>query len=121
MRTIIKGKNIHIDDELRQKVESKLEKISRHKHHVNIKELEVEFSVEKNPSIEKNKLVEITVFTKGPVLRAKEASADIIASIDIAIDKLDRQIEKYKGKLYKSKNQKGRHEAIEFKQKGDLE
>jgi len=116
MRTIIKGKNIQVSDEIRKRLEEKLDKISRHQHLVNIKEIEVEFSVENNPSIEKDKAVEITAFTKGPVIRAKESSADMLSSIDLVIDKLDRQIEKYKGKVYRSQNHKGRHEALELKQ-----
>lgn len=121
MRTIIKGKNLDLSHELKQKVEEKLDKIARHQHLVNIKEIEVELSVEKNPSIQDDQTVEITAFTKGPVIRAKEASADMLSSLDIVIDKLDRQIQKYKGKIYKSLNHKGRHEAIEFKEQGGSE
>lgn len=115
MRTIIKGKNIQVNDHLRKHLEDKLIKIDRHKHHVSIKELEIELSVEKNPSIENDQAVEITAFTKGPVIRAKEASTDMFSSIDMVVDKLDRQIEKYKGKTYRSKNHKGHHEAEDLK------
>ena len=116
MRTIIKGKNIQVNDDLKRKVEEKLGKITRHNHYVNIKELEVKFSVEKNPSIEAAQTVEITAFTKGPVIRAKKASADMFSSIDMVVDKLDRQFEKYKGKSYRSQNHKARHEAIALKE-----
>ncbi len=116
MRTVIKGKNFQVSNDLKEQVESKLGKISRHAQHVNIKELEVEFSVEKNPSIENDQAVEITAFTKGPVIRARKASPDMIASIDMVIDKLDRQIEKYKGKVYRSQNHRAHHEAMEFKE-----
>ncbi|TET54699.1 MAG: ribosome-associated translation inhibitor RaiA [Actinobacteria bacterium] len=116
MRTIIKGKNFKVNDVLKQKVQEKLSKIDRHQHFANIKELEVEFSIEKNPTIANNNTVEITAYTKGHVIRAKEASHDMEASIDVVVDKLDRQIEKYKGKLYHSQNHKGRHQAIELKQ-----
>jgi len=116
MRTIIKGKHMQVNEDLKKKVEEKLEKITRHHHSVNIKELEVKFSVEKNPSIENPQTVEITAFTKGPVIRAKKASSDMLSSIDMVVEKLDRQFEKLKGKAYHSKNHKGRHEAIELKE-----
>jgi putative sigma-54 modulation protein len=115
MRTIIKGKNVHVNDQLKKHVEQKLVKITRHTNYVNIKEMKVEFSVEKNPSIANDKTVEITVFTKGPVIRAKEASTDLMASVDLVVDKLDKQMEKYKGKFYHSQNHKARHEAIDLK------
>lgn len=119
MRTIIKGKNIQINDNVRRHLEEKLSKINRHRHHVSIKELEVELSVERNPSIQNDQAVEITAFTKGPVIRARESSADMFSSIDMVVDKLDRQIEKYKGKTYRSQNHKGHHEAMEKKGRVD--
>jgi putative sigma-54 modulation protein len=44
-------------------------------------------------------VVEVTIFTKGPVIRAKEASPDMHASIDMVFAKLERQVKKYRGKL----------------------
>jgi putative sigma-54 modulation protein len=62
--------------------------------------VEVELYVEKNPSIENNQVAEVTVWTKrGPVIRAKEASSDMYAAIDLVSDKLERQFRKYKGKM----------------------
>jgi putative sigma-54 modulation protein len=60
---------------------------------------EVELWAEKNPSIAANQVVEATIFTKGPVIRAKEASPDIYASIDLVFEKLERQVKKYRGKI----------------------
>ena len=38
---------------------------------------------------------EATVFTKGPTLRARESSRDMKASIDMLVDKLERQVKRY--------------------------
>jgi putative sigma-54 modulation protein len=38
------------------------------------------------------------VWTKGPVLRARESSTDMKASIDQLADKLTRQVKRYRGK-----------------------
>ena len=59
----------------------------------------MELWTEKNPSIADNQVVEATIFTKGPVIRAREASPDIYASIDLVFEKLERQVKKYRGKL----------------------
>ena len=52
--------------------------------------------LEKNPSIADNQVAEATVWTKGPVLRAREASSDMRASIDQLVDKLERQVKRYR-------------------------
>src|SRR5207302_3408660 len=60
--------------------------------------VELELAVEKNPSIADSHIAEATIWTKGPVLRAKEASTDMRASIDLLADKLERQVQRYRQK-----------------------
>jgi len=62
-------------------------------------EVEIELFVEKNPSIQNNQVAEVTVFTKGPVIRAREAATDMHAAIDLVSDRLGRRIKRYRGKL----------------------
>ena len=50
------------------------------------------------PSIRDNHVAEATVRTKGPVLRARESSQDVRASIDQLVDKLERQATRYREK-----------------------
>jgi len=97
MKVIVKGRNINITDALREYAIEKTSKMT--KYFDQIMKIEIEFMVEKNPSISNPKMVEATVFTKGPVIRAKESSTDMYASIDLVADKLERQVKKYKGKL----------------------
>ena len=61
----------------------------------------VELAVERNPSIANNQIAEATIWTKGPVLRAREASTDMKASIDQLADKLERQVERYRDKRHR--------------------
>ena len=49
-------------------------------------------------SVTAAQIAEVTVRTKGPVLRVKESSEDMYAAIDLMVDKLDRQVLKYKTK-----------------------
>ena len=97
MKVIVKGRNINVTDTLREYAVEKMTKMTKYLDQ--IMQVEVEFFVEKNPSIANAKTVEATVFTKGPVIRAKESSSDMYASIDLVVDKLERQIKRYKGKL----------------------
>ena len=59
-------------------------------------QVEVEFSEHRNPSIADSAVAEATIFTKGPTLRAREASPDMKASIDQLVDKLERQVKRYR-------------------------
>ena len=100
MRLHVKGKNVEVSDAIHDYAERKLGKLSpqlAEQTHV-----ELELAVEKNPSIADNHIAEATIFTKGPVLRAREASNDMKASIDVLVDKLERQVKRYR--------QKRRHE-----------
>ena len=96
MRLQVKGKNVEVSDSIRRYAEEKLGKLNRQLHELT--QVELELCVEKNPSIAQNQVAEATVFTKGPTLRAREASTDMKASIDQLTDKLLRQVEPYRAK-----------------------
>jgi putative sigma-54 modulation protein len=96
VRLQIKGRNVEVSDSIRAYAEQKLAKLGKQLHELTTVELEL--SVEKNPSISASQVAEATVFTKGPVLRAREASSDMRASIDGLCDKLHRQVKHYRDK-----------------------
>ena len=98
MRVIVKGRHMAVTPALQEYADEKIGKTSKIIDHM-LKEAEVELWVEKNPSIENNQVCEMTLFTKGPVIRAREAAPDMYAAIDMCTDKLDRQLRKFKGKL----------------------
>lgn len=96
MRLQIKGRNVEVSDSIREYAEQKLGKLGKQLHELT--EVELELSVEKNPSIADNHVAEATIRTKGPVLRAREASSDMRASIDGLCDKLQRQVKHHRDK-----------------------
>ena len=96
MQLHVKGKNVEVSESIRTYAEEKLRKLDRQLHELT--QVELELSVEKNPSIAQNQVAEATVWTKGPTLRVTEASSDMRASIDQLTEKLLRQIEHYRGK-----------------------
>ena len=96
MRLSVKGKNLEVSDSIRRYAEEKLGKLNRQLHELT--QVELELCVEKNPSIAQNQVAEATIWTKGPTLRAREASTDMKASIDQLTDKLLRQVEHYRAK-----------------------
>jgi putative sigma-54 modulation protein len=96
MRLQVKGKNVEVSDAIRTYAEEKLGRLERQL--ADPTRVELELAVEKNPSIADNHVAEATIWTKGPVLRAKEASTDMRASIDLLADKLERQVTRYREK-----------------------
>lgn len=92
MRITVSGKNIEVTGALRNIVEKKLSKLERYFN----PELEahVTLSVERNRQI-----VEVTIPFNGVILRGEEANDDMYASIDLVVDKIERQIRKQKTKL----------------------
>jgi ribosome hibernation promoting factor len=96
MRLQVKGKNLDVSDSIRTYAEEKLRKLERRL--ADPTQVELELSLERNPSIADNHVAEATIWTKGPTLRAREASADMRASIDQLVDKLERQVTRYRDK-----------------------
>ncbi len=96
MRLQVKGKNVEVTDSIREYAEEKLSKLERQL--ADPTRVELELAVERNPSISQNHVAEATIWTKGPILRAREASADHKASIDQLVDKLERQVKRYREK-----------------------
>ena len=94
MRLQVKGKNVEVSDSIREYAEQKLAKLERQLH--DLTQVELELAVERNPSIAANQVAEATIWTKGPVLRAREASGDMRASIDGLTEKLLRQVKHYR-------------------------
>jgi putative sigma-54 modulation protein len=90
MRLQVKGKNVEVTESIRTYAERKLGKLARQLH--DLARVELELTVERNPSIAASQIAEATIFTKGPVLRAREATSDMKASIDQLTEKLLRQV-----------------------------
>jgi putative sigma-54 modulation protein len=96
MRLQVKGRNVEVSDSIRSYAEQKLRKLEPQLHELT--QVELELQVEKNPSIAANQVAEATVWTRGPVLRAREATSDMRASIDQLTEKLLRQVKHYREK-----------------------
>ena len=96
MELQVKGRNMEVSDSIRGYAEQKLGKLERQLS--DGARVELELALERNPSISDNHVAEATIWTKGPVLRARESSADMKASIDQLTDKLARQIKRYREK-----------------------
>ncbi len=97
MQMIVKGRNINVTDPLRDYAEEKVGKVTR--YFDRIIKTEIEMSVEKNPKIQENQVVEVTIHSSWPLIRAKESATDMYQAIDLVTDKLERRIKQMKAKV----------------------
>ena len=97
MQLQVKGRNTSVTDALFEHAEQKLERLARiMPPWDDAMTVELELSVEKNPKIERPQIAEVTVRTKGPVLRVRESAEDMYTAIDQAARKLERQARRYR-------------------------
>jgi putative sigma-54 modulation protein len=111
MKIQVKGRHVVVTDALRAHAEEKLQKLHRYlqeRHIDEVTRVELELWVEKNHSIANSQVAEATIFTRGPVIRARESSSDMYAAIDLVAEKLERQAKKYRDKV---QHRKQRHQA----------
>ena len=107
MRLQVKGKNVEVSQSIREYAEAKLARLG--KQLAEPTQVELELSEEKNPSIAASQVAEGTIFTKGPTIRAREASPDLRASIDQLAEKLERQVKRYLEKRHEEPRRRGPH------------
>jgi putative sigma-54 modulation protein len=96
MNLVLKGKNFVISDRVRTYVEKKIGKLDRYLPEID--EARIEITQEKTKSSKDRNVVQVTLRTDGTILRAENRSEAIYGSIDAVVDKIHRQIVRYKGK-----------------------
>jgi len=106
MELQITGKNLELLPAVRRYIERKVGKLGRHLP--NITESKVEISKEKTKSPQQRFVVQVTVDSSGTLLRGEERGEDLFTAIDRVTEVMERQIERYKGKLY----EKGRGSSL---------
>ncbi|MEU9078870.1 ribosome hibernation-promoting factor, HPF/YfiA family [Kitasatospora sp. NPDC004745] len=93
MDIVVKGRKTEVPKRFREHVAEKLEKVQ--KFDGKVISLDVEVSKEHNPrQADRSERVEITLRTRGPVIRAEAAAGDPYAALDLASAKLDAQLRK---------------------------
>ncbi|HED24389.1 MAG TPA: ribosome-associated translation inhibitor RaiA [Firmicutes bacterium] len=120
MNINVRGKNIEATPALVDYAYKKLSKLE--KHFDKSTDVQVVLSV-----IKEEHIVEVTMSLNGLILRGEEATGDMYASIDMVVDKLERQVRKYKTRLNKSRYKRGvrviseKHAAVEAEERAGEE
>ena len=91
MDIVLNSRHCELTDSFRAHVEEKLARLEKHDHRVIRVEVEVE--KERNPrQSDRAVRVELTAFSKGPVMRAEAAAEDKLAALDQALDRMAAQM-----------------------------
>ena len=92
MNINVRGKNVQVTTALKDHVEKRIGKLGR--FFDDVQEAQVTLTVEKG-----RHRVEVTMPLNGYLLRGEEETGDMYVSIDLVIDKLEKQVEKYKTRV----------------------
>lgn len=93
-------KNIELNGESEAYIQKKLKRLDRHLRSVSAAKLEI--SRISSRSQANRVLAQMTINTGGHTLRGQEDGVNLFAAIDAVTDVIDRQIRRYKGKVYRS-------------------
>jgi putative sigma-54 modulation protein len=94
MRIEIRGRNVEVDEELREHVLKRFRRIGRQVSE--LATLDVEIYEERNPSISDSQVAEATLYLKGVTLRAQEASPQMSHTIHELAEDIRRQVKKHR-------------------------
>jgi putative sigma-54 modulation protein len=106
MQVIVNGKNLDVSETMRERVIQRLRKLERRFHFLG--DAHVSLSTQRNWQI-----AEVTLQAAGHLLRAEERSNDMYASLDSVVDKLDRQLRRFKERLSRKGHGPGEGEETE--------
>ena len=95
---IIAKNNMEVSEAIRAYIEKKVGKLGRYLP--TLDESKVEISREGTKLPEQRFTVQVTIDSRGVLIRAQEKSKDMHTAIDKVVDVLSKRIERYKGKLY---------------------
>ncbi|MDO9238351.1 MAG: ribosome-associated translation inhibitor RaiA [Aquabacterium sp.] len=97
MNLTISGHHLEVTPSIREYVRTKLERVTRHFDQV--VDINVLLSVEKQKEKNRRQQAEVTVRVKGKDIFVETAHEDLYAAIDQLMDKLDRQVCRYKDRV----------------------
>ena len=98
----IYGRSLDVTDRITDYVNKKVSKLDRYLP--GIEEARVDLAYVKSArSAADRQVAQITIRGKGFILRSEERADDIFAALDTAIDKMQRRIERYKGKRFRGR------------------
>lgn len=101
MQIFLTGRNLEVTEALRRYAEDKVGRLQRYLE--KITSAHIVLSVQKYRQI-----AEVTLRVRDLTIRGEESTVDLYSSIDLVVEKLERQLQRYKGKILSHTNRSGR-------------
>lgn len=98
----IYGRNMEVTDRIREYVTKKVSKLDRYLNGVEAARVDLAY-VKSARSAADRQVAQITVRGRGIILRSEERGDDMFTALDAALEKLQRQMERYKGKHHRGR------------------
>lgn len=111
----IRGENIEVTQAIRDYAEKKVHKLER--YFTDVPEATAHVNLKVYP--DKTAKAEVTIPLSFLVLRAEETTDDLYKSIDFVVDKLERQVRKYKTKINRKSRERGM-DVLAFVEESDV-
>ena len=98
----IYGRNMDITERIEEYVDKKVSKLDRYISNIDQARVDLAYAKSARSAADRH-VAQITITGKGYILRAEERADDIFAAFDAALSKMQRRIERYKGKRYRGR------------------
>ena len=97
------GRNLEVTDAMRQYAEDKLAKLDRFSDQIVDASVVMSYDTKENAA--EPARVEVQVNLPNGVIRAEERAQDTYAAVDLVVDKLERQLKRFKGRMIAKRNE----------------
>ncbi len=101
-RVDVQVRNLHLTDRIKSHVEERAGKLDHYLPAIEIADVELELYPSARNAADRS-VAQITLRGKGILLRTEERAAEILTAFDAAIDKIRKQIDRYKGRHYRGR------------------
>ncbi len=98
----IYARNMEVTERIESYINKKVERLDRYLPGIEEARVDVAY-IKSARSATDRQVAQITIYGKGFILRSEERADDIFAAFDVALDKMQRRIERYKGKRYRGR------------------
>ena len=107
MKLTIHGRNVKVTDSIEAYVQKKMGRLNRYLP--SLKEGRVEVRKEQTGQSQQRYTIQVTLYDgAGTILRGEERSPELSSAVDLVVDKMHRQIGRFKGKRKKNRAKKAK-------------
>ncbi len=111
MQLTVHGRHLEVTDWIREYVEKKVNRLERYLPQM--QEIRAELTQTETRAADDRYTAQLTVWANGQLLRAEESTSDIFASIDATVDKMSKQVRRFKGRRFQSRRRASAAASLE--------